>query len=200
MTNLIITFFLLHFLNLSSAGMASDSQPLKLNIQLDQESFTVGQGILLSISLSNVGNTIVNVPEFFLLPSDDPAKNNLYIMVYDSSGQRIARISHTMTGRAIYYPYIQTIPPGESYNDIISLAGTFVRKIKRKKTVSALWCFGENPEILLANEYPPVQQGTFTVQVIYQVNEKNLVTLEQEKKKEVWQGTLHSNIVKFSIH
>lgn len=194
--------FLVHLLLFNTPlmiNMGQDSQMLKLNIQSDKESYAIGESVWLKISLHNTGTKTIKIHEFFTLPADDPAKNNIKIKVQDSGGKTLARISHTMTGRAAYYPKIRSIYAGYSYLDSIQLAGTYKQKIKRKNTEMALWSLGENPEITSANEYPPMTPGTFELQVIYQVDDGHLLNLDEQERTSIWKGKLISNTIEFSI-
>src|SRR5262245_13777868 len=117
---------------------------LELNIRTQQPSYVAGESVFLEIGLHNRGARAVNVLEYFMLPADDPNKNNLEIFVYDAGGQRISRVSHTLTGRADYYPKIRSISPGETYRESKQIAGTFTLKKGRRKVQQRLWSFGED--------------------------------------------------------
>lgn len=153
---------------------------------------------MLVIELRNGGNGPIRVSKFFLVPADDPYKNDLEIQVTDHAGKRRSRISHVLTGRLEFYPQILSLDPGETYRESLQLAGTFVRKKGRSEVEQALWSLGEDPEIY-ASEYPPITPGTFRVQVIYRVNEKHLISLNEAERATVWQGELGSNIIEISI-
>jgi hypothetical protein len=189
-------FILINLLNMHAPYNA---QMLKLSIQTEKAAYATGEPIWLEISLFNAAASQVRVSKYFMLPADDPNKNNLEIQVYDTAGNRVSRISHTMTGRAIPYPEILGIGPGDTYKDSIRLAGTFLQKKGRKKVEVALWSLGENPQITDANEYPSMLPGTYTVQVSYRVNKKHLISLPETESLAVWQGQLTSNTLQISI-
>jgi hypothetical protein len=176
-----------------------DSPIVGLNIQSDKESYAVGESVRLRINLHNAGTETIKTPSFFILPADDPTKNNIQIKVQDSNGKTLERISHTMTGRALYYPEIELISPNDSYQNSIQIAGTYTQTRGRRNTEVALWSLGENPEVTHANEYPPMTQGMFKVQVIYQVNDEHLIRLDEEERITIWKGKLFSNTIKLSI-
>ncbi|MCZ7406260.1 MAG: hypothetical protein O8C67_15215 [Candidatus Methanoperedens sp.] len=175
------------------------NQELELSIRTEKSRYTVGETVRLEISLRNAGSKTVKTPKYFMLPADDPNKNNLEIQVHDAAGNRLSRISHVMTGRALYYPDIFSINPGETYLDSFQLAGTFARKIGSKEIKKALWSLGENPEITSLNEYPIMTRGTFKVQVIYHVDKKHLISLGEAESSDVWTGQLISNIIEIFI-
>lgn len=172
---------------------------LKLTIQTDKAAYTVGESVPLKISLKNTGADTTTVAQFFMLPADDPAKNTLKITVQDSGGKAVTRMSHILTGRALYYPRLRFIHGGESYEDFIELAGTYKGEISGKNTERALWSLGENPAVTSASEYSPMTPGTFEVQVIYHVDDRHLINLDAEKRETVWRGELTSNRIQFSI-
>lgn len=174
-------------------------QELELSIRTEKSRYTVGETVRLEISLSNTGSKKVRTPKYFMLPSDDPNKNNLEIQVHDDAGNRLSRISHVMTGRALYYPDIYSINPSETYLDSFQLAGTFAQRHGSKKVKKALWSLGENPEITSVNEYSIMTQGTFKVQVIYHVDKKHLISLAEAESSNIWKGQLISNIIEISI-
>jgi hypothetical protein len=172
-------------------------QGLELSIRTESSGYIVGETVRLEVSLRNTGSKTVKTPKYFMLPADDPDKNNLEIQVYDAAGNRLSRISHVMTGRALYYPDINSINPGETYVDSFQLAGTFTQGSKTVKKV--LWSLGENPEITFVNEYPIMTRGTFKVQVIYHVDKKHLMSLGEAESSDVWKGQLISNIIEIPI-
>ena len=175
------------------------TQELELTIGTEKSSYAVGEAVRLQIGLRNTGNKTIKVLKYFMLPADDPNKNNLEIHVYDAAGNRLSRVSHVMTGRALYYPQIQSINPGETYSDSIQLSGTFVQRQGRKKAKLALWNFGENPEITSASEYALVSQGTFKLEIIYHVSSANLISLSEAESSTVWNGQLISNTIEISV-
>ena len=174
-------------------------QELELSIRTEKSRYTVGEIVVLEINLHNTGSKTVKIMKYFMLPADDPNKNNLEIQVRDAAGNRLPRISHVMTGRALHYPDIYSINPGETYLDSFQLAGTFARRNGNKKVKKALWSLGENPEITSVNEYPIMTQGTFKVQVIYHVDKKHLISMGETESSDVWKGQLISNIIEISI-
>jgi len=174
------------------------TQALKLKIWTEERNYAVGESIILAMEVRNAGNRPIRLSEFFMAPADDPLKNNLEVHVTDDAGKHLSRVSGVLTGRLEFYPQIQSIDPGEAYRDSIQLAGTFVRKKGRKKVTQALWSLGENPELYMS-EYPPMTPGDFQVQVIYRVNEKHLISLNEAERTEVWRGELVSNTIELSI-
>lgn len=174
-------------------------QKLELHIQTEGASFEVGEPVYLEISLRNTGKEPVKALKYFMLPADDANKNNLEIQVYDAAGNRLSRISHVLTGRALYYPEIYSISPGDAYRDLIQLAGTFIQRDGRKKIKKALWCLGENPEITSASEYPSVTPGNFKIRVIYHINNIHLVSLNELESSSIWKGQLISNTIEISM-
>jgi len=172
---------------------------LELNIRTQQPSYVAGESIFLEIGLHNRGPRAIKAPEYFMLPADDPNKNNLEIFVYDAGGQRISRVSHTLTGRAGYYPKIRLISPGETYSESKQIAGTFTLKQGRQKVQQRLWSLGENAEIGSANEYPVVIPGKYEVQVIYTVNQNHLISLNEAERSTIWTGRLSSNTIEILI-
>jgi hypothetical protein len=184
---------------ISNMATAHSTQELELSIWTEKSSYAVGETVCLEISLRNTGSKTIKTPKYFILPADDPNKNNLEIQVHDAAGNRLTRISHVMTGRALYYPEIYSISPGKIYRDSFQLAGTFLQGHGRKKVKSALWSLGENPEITLASEYPVTSQGTFKVWVLYRVDEKNLASLSPADRSTVWKGELTSNTIEIVL-
>lgn len=178
---------------------AEATPALELHIQTEKAVYAVGEPVMLRISVHNRGTNRVKIPKYFMLPADDPDKNNLEIQVYESSGKRLSRISHVMTGRALYYPELYSIDPGETYQNSIQIAGRFAQGRDRKKVKLALWNLGENPEITSVNEYPPLTKGTFKIQAVYHVNEKHLSSLGEFEKSGIWKGQLISNNIEVSI-
>lgn len=176
---------------------AEATQEPELRIQTEKTAYTAGECIVLQISLHNSGARPVKIPKYFMLPADDPNKNNLEIQVYEGSGKRLSRISHVMTGRALYYPELISLGPGETYQDSVQVAGRFAQGRDRKKVT--LWNLGENPEITSVNEYPPVTRGTFKIQAFYHVNETHLTSLRESEKSGIWKGKLISNTIEVSI-
>lgn len=172
---------------------------LSLRIRAESASVTVGESIDLEVALHNAGSTPVKTTRFFLMPSDDPDKRNLEIELSDFAGNRLARIGHVMTGRAVYYPEIRLIGAGETYRESIPLAGTFTQKGGRKRVKRALWNFGENPEVLSANEYPPVTPGRYTVRIVYRVSKEQLDRLSENERSTIWTGRLVSNPLEITI-
>ena len=199
MSEILLLAFVLFAPDILNMNMAQGNQELELSIRTEKSSYAVGETVLLEISLRNTGSKTINVLKYFMLPADDPNKNNLEIQLYDDAGDRISRISHVMTGRALYYPELRSINPGEAYRDSIRLAGTFTQKHGRKKVKQALWSLGENPEITDASEYPLMARGAFKVQVIYHVGKKQLISLDEAKGSTVWQGQLISHTIEISI-
>jgi hypothetical protein len=179
--------------------MDQEALMLRLNIQSDQEIYTIGTPVWLKISLHNSGAETIKIPDFFMLPADEPTKNNLGIKVQDSEGRMLARISHTMTGRALYYPKIRPIDAGGSYHYSIQLAGTYKQKLKEKNVKIALWSLGENPEITSVNEYPPIIPGLYKIHAIYQVDDAHLISLTGEERTSIWKGKLISNTISISF-
>lgn len=175
------------------------AQELELVIRTSKARFSVGERIDLEISLHNTASVPIKTPTYFMLPADDPRKNNLEIEISDVGGNRLSRIGHVMTGRAVHYPEIRTIKPGETYRDSKQIAGTFIQARDKKKIKQALWSFGENPEVTSVNEYPPMAQGSFMVRVVYRVNQQHLTGLEKAESSTVWKGQLISNMIEVSI-
>lgn len=177
---------------------AHETHDLELGIRPDKAGYVVGEAIFLDISLRNVGSQVVKVPTYFIVPADDPDKNNLEIRVYDANGNRLSRVSDVLTGRLLYHPQIYEIDPGQAYRDSVQVAGTFTQSQRRKKIGQPLWSLGEDPE-LTATEYPPVTPGTFKLQVAYHVTQRHLISLSEAERSTVWQGQLTSNIIEISI-
>jgi hypothetical protein len=178
---------------------ANGSAELDLFIKTAKSTYEVGESVWLEINLHNKSKEPVKILKYFMLPADDPEKNDLEVRVYDPAGKRLSRISHVLTGRALYYPQVYSLAPGESYLDSIQLAGTFTQGAGRKKNKLALWSLGENPEINSLNEYPVMRHGTFKVQVIYQVDKEHLISLSQQERSAIWKGQLISNIIDISV-
>lgn len=193
---LAITFFTPGVLSMDTGHSI---QELELHIQTAKASYAVGEAVCLEISLHNIGSKTIKAPKYFMLPADDTDKNNMEIQVYDALGNRLSRISHVMTGRALHYPELYSINPGEIYRDSIQLAGTFIQGRGRKKIKLALWNLGENPEITSVNEYPVMIRGTFKVQVVYHVDKQHLISLGEAESSAVWKGKLISNNINISI-
>ena len=185
--------------NIFNMDIVQGSEELKLSIRTEKSVYVSGETVYLEVSLRNTGSKTIKAPKFFMLPADDPNKNNLDIRVYDAAGHRLSRISHTLTGRSEYYPEIRPIKPGEIYRDSIKLAGTFAQGHGRKKIKNALWSLGENPELSAANEYPFIAQGTFKVQVIYHVGKEHLMGLREAEVSTVWKGELISNTIEIVL-
>ena len=178
---------------------ARSTNDLELKIKADKRDYLVGESVFLEMSLLNTGNDGIRIARFARVPSDDPIKNNFEVFVYDADGGRITRLSHVMTGRALYYPEILSIAPGETYRESIQLAGTFKRKNGGKKLKpQALWSLGEDPE-LYVSEYRTMAAGAFRVEVIYRVTAQHLISLSEAERAAVWQGELQSNTVEFLI-
>jgi len=178
---------------------AQDTHPLTLSLQAHKPTYGVGDAIRLDVRLQNDGPGTVTVAAFFRLPADDPAKNNLEIEIRDHGGNRLSRVSHTMTGRAVPYPVVRTIEPGAAYREVIQLAGTFSRERNGRTVTEALWNLGENPAITHLNEYPPMASGTFAVRLVYHVDETHLVSLPQAERGAVWKGRLTSNTTQIVV-
>jgi len=171
---------------------------LELVIAADKEGYVVGENIFLEMSLHNAGSATIRAVKYSIVPADDPNKNNLEILIIDSSDKRLSRVSYVLTGRLEFYPEILRLNHGETYRQSIQLAGTFMRTQGRKKLKQALWNFGEDPEIY-SSEYPAMSPGKFRVQVIYCVTEQHLISLSEAERVTVWQGGLPSNILEISI-
>ena len=153
----------------------------------------------MTLTLRNVGERPVGLAKFFMLLADDPGKNTLEILVIDPAGRRVTRISHVLTGRAVYYP--QRVPPnaGARYQEAVQIAGTFAQKHGRKTIERALWNLGEDPAEASANEYPPMLAGTFNVAAVYHVDDRHLVSLDAAERPYVWRGELKSSTTEIVV-
>jgi hypothetical protein len=175
-----------------------DSQVVTLTIHTGKAHYKVGEDIDLEVKLSNAGPNPVNVLKFFMLPADDPGKNNLEIQVRDAGGNLLSRVSEVLTGRALYFPDGQTLNPGETCTASFRLAGTFVRPEERDKHKEALWSLGENPEVY-SSDYPAMAGGTFSVQAIYKVGEQQWEGFRKANDASLWTGQLVSNTIVLSV-
>ena len=194
-TVLIIGWIILGICNMNEKPA---SQEVTLTIHTSQAHYKVGEDIDLEVTLSNTGIKPVSVLKFFMLPADDPTKNNLEIQVRDAAGNRLSRESHVLTGRALYYPDGHTLNPGETYTTSFRLAGTFARPKNGEKHQQALWSLGENPEVY-SSDYPAMTPGTFSVQAIYKVGEQQWEGFRKTSDASLWIGQLVSNTIVLSV-
>lgn len=172
---------------------ATDLQSLELRIAAAKDSYAVGERVALTLELRNTGSSPLKVPKFFLLPADAPGKNTLEIRVHDAAGRRLTRISHMLTGRALYQPQLVSLDAGAVYAELLPIAGSYTRKQGRKKIERALWSLGEEPLAASANEYPEMAPGTYRVEAVYHVEAAHLISLDEAERRAVWQGELASN-------
>lgn len=193
MIEIFLSVIVLLAFNMSNVN--SSSQDLELSIRTQKSRYAVGEAIFLEIGLSNNGGKEIRILKYFMLPADDPHKNNLTIHVYDEAGDSLSRVSHVLTGRALYRPQIHSLSPGETYSEALQVAGTFVHK---KETV-AFWNLGEDPVLASANEYPKVTPGKFKLQVVYLIDKSHLTSLTESESAGVWNGKLISNTLEISI-
>lgn len=178
---------------------ATGIQTLEFRIAAGKDSFSVGEPVRLTLELRNTGASPVKLPKFFMLPADAPGKNTLEIHVRDQAGRRLTRISHVLTGRALYYPETVSIDAGAVYQQSLQIAGTFMQKQDRKKIERALWSLGEDPVVASANEYPPMSSGAFRVEAVYRVEDRHLLNLDKAERPTVLQGELISNTIDILI-
>jgi hypothetical protein len=169
-----------------------------LTIHTSKAHYKAGEDIDLEVKLSNIGTKPVNILKFFMVPADDPGKNNLELQVRDAGGNRLSRVSNVLTGRALYFPDGHTLNPGETYTAPFRLAGTFVRPENRDKQKQALWSLGENPEVY-SSDYPAMASGTFSVQAIYKVGEQQWEGFRKTNDASLWTGQLVSNTIVLSV-
>jgi hypothetical protein len=193
----VLVFFVFNIWNMNTA--AHSPEELKLSIRTQKSTYAVGEAVYLEIGLRNTGTTPIKVLKYFRLPADDPSKNNLEIQVYDAGGNPLSRVSHVLTGRALYYPETRVIKPEESYGESIQLTGTFNRRSGDKTVSQAIWIFGENPEITSVNEYPLMTRGTFKVKIVYHVYAKQLANLGEAEGSTVWIGESISNTIEITV-
>jgi hypothetical protein len=172
---------------------------LELSIRTEKPEYALGEAVWLDVGLRNTGRHTIHALKYFMLPADDPGKNTLEIHLHDAAGHRISRVSHVMTGRAINYPQIIAIDPGETYRESRQLAGTFPQQAGSTRERRALWSFGENPAITSASEYPAVTPGIFRVHVSYHVDTRHMVSLSEATRSTVWEGRLISNTIEIAI-
>jgi hypothetical protein len=172
---------------------------LEFRIVASEQRFSVVEPIWLTLTLRNVGERPVGLAKFFMLPADDPGKNTLEIRVTDAAGQRVTRISHMLTGRALYHPQTVLLDAGARYQEAVQIAGTFAQKHGRKTIERALWNLGEDPAEASANEYPLVSAGTFNVTAVYHVDDRHLINLDAAERPAVWRGELKSNTTEIVV-
>lgn len=139
---------------------------LTLRIETPKREYSVGDPIEVSVSVENTGLDGVMVRKFVLLPADDP-RNTVGFKISEAGGRKLARVSHTMTGRALLWPAVARLTRNKSYTKSFRLAGTYRRRVGKKVIKGPLWCFGEHPGILVANEYPVQRAGVFFVTAVY---------------------------------
>ncbi|HMH53881.1 MAG TPA: hypothetical protein VK548_26855 [Candidatus Acidoferrum sp.] len=178
---------------------ADGTRELELSIRTEKSSYAIGEPVFLEIGLRNTGSRPIKVLRYFVLPADDPNKNNVEIHIYDPAGNRVSRVSHVLTGRALYQPQTHSIGSGETYRDSLRVAGAFALRDSGTERTQALWSLGEDPEITAASEYPRVTRGRFTARVVYRVDDNHLMGLTEAESRTVWKGQLTSNTIEISM-
>ena len=199
MTSRIAVIIVALALGTGSMSPTRPSEGLALSIRTEKSSFAVGERVVVEVRLHNTGSTVITVLKYFMLPADNPDKNTLEVQVSDAGGKRLSRVSHMLTGRALYYPQTRSIDPGDTYGDPVPIAGTFTRTISGTEVTQAVWCLGEDPEAASFNEYPPMTPGKFTLRVAYRVTENHLVNLREPERAAIWTGQLISNSLEISV-
>lgn len=179
--------------------MNSSANPQGLQLRIDSAAPAVAVGEEIRLVLSLHSESAVKLARFFMSPGDERSKSSLEIQVHDQAGRRIARTSHVLTGRALHYPEVITVGPGESYRESIQLAGSFVVEPGPGRSRRPLWNFGEDPAVTSASEYPPMTAGTYTVTARYRVDEAYLINLDQPQAAAVWRGELVSNAIELQV-
>jgi hypothetical protein len=181
--------------------MESRRPSVGLSIKSNKRRYAIGESIFVDVTTENLSSQEIKILRYLLLPADDP-RNNINFGLTDSNRQQVARISHTITGRALVqlWMMVETLQEKRAYTQTFQLAGIYERKLNRKTALKPLWSLGENPEESI-NEYPIQQKGKYQIVAIYQNTDDGSKWPEEywDRGQTVWTGKLISNTISIEV-
>ena len=176
--------------------------PLRFSIASARQAYALGASIFVEVTIANQGAEPLLVRRYLLLPADDP-RNTLYFEVTDEHGEKLERISHTLTGRMLVerWAMVETLEAGQTYTQTFQLAGRYGGRLDRKTAAGAVWSLGENPAIDTINDYPAQHRGRYSLRAVYHNAEDGSDWPEEfwDRRRKVWTGTLTSNVIEIDL-